>query len=304
MDKPVFLISLDTELLWGPTGIGPLNYVKKSGTEIRKKISILIDIFEKYKIPVTWAIVGHLFLESCDKETCLTARNMNKYGYKRQWYVDPYSNIKQDPLFYGKDIIEEILSNSINHEIGYHSFSHPRFIEISREMAEDEIKESKKIEKEWGIKFSSFVFPVNEIAYVDILKENGFKIYRGKPAGINTHSKNLLINKVGGGVNKLIAPPVEPRWRDGIWEIQSSMFFSELQIPQSLLIRSKFGLDRSIKNRKLFHIWFHPWSLLRNKRLKDDLEQFLKYVNNKRKNGKLEVMTMGELAEYLNSEKR
>jgi hypothetical protein len=73
-------------------------------------------------------------------------------------------------------------------------------------------------------------------------------------------------------------------------------------MPQSLLFRGKIGLDRAIKEKKVFQIWLHPWNLLSYPRLKGDLEKMLKYVTKRRDEGKLEIMTMGELAKYLNSD--
>jgi hypothetical protein len=306
MDKPIFIISLDTEMLWGPgggqEGIDLYNFIKKNEKQMRGPITTLLNLFQKYQISATWAVVGHLFLDHCDEDTCLTKINMSKFGYKKSWYKDPYSNIEKDPLYYGKDIIEKILTNPINHELGYHSFSHVCFPNISREMAECEIKESKKIEKQWNIKFSSFVFPINKIAYVDLLKESGFKIYRGKDVSTIRTNQNLVIKKFKRGISKLLAPPpIKPRWDKGIWEIQSSMSFSDTQIPHSLLVRSKVGLDRAIKEKKIFHIWLHPFNLFYYQRLKDDLETLLKYVSKRRDKGQINIMTMNELAEYLNS---
>jgi peptidoglycan/xylan/chitin deacetylase (PgdA/CDA1 family) len=305
MDKPVFIISLDTEMLWGPAGgkegLDLCKFMKKNEQQMRDTITTLLNLFKKHKISATWAIVGHLFLDHCDEDTCLTKVNMSKFGFKKLWYKDPYSNIEKDPLYYGKDIIEKILSNPIKHELGYHSFSHVCFPYISREMAEGEIKESKKIEKEWNIKFSSFIFPINEIAYVDILIENGFKIYRGKDITTINNKQNLFFNKIHSGIIKFIAPPVQPRWNNGIWEIQTSMMFCDTQIPQSLILRGKLGLDRTIKEKKIFHIWLHPWNLIYFHRLKDDLEKMLKYISKRRDEGKIEIMTMNDLAEYLNS---
>jgi peptidoglycan/xylan/chitin deacetylase (PgdA/CDA1 family) len=277
--------------------------LKKNGNRDRKVIFTLIDIFEKYNIPVTWAVVGHLFLDRCSSNMCLTSTYQKKFSNIKKWHIDPYSDIEKDPLFYGKDIIDKIISSSINHEIGYHSFSHPRFDEIPREMAEAEIKEAKKIEKEWKIKFKSFVFPANKIKYVDILKENGFKIYRGDSPIIWNPNQNFFTRIFTGGISKIIAPPVEPIWMNGIWEIQSSLFFSDKQIPQSLLLRAKIGVERTIKNKKVFHICFHPWDLLIYDRLRQDLETFLKYICKKMDNRKLTILTMGELADYLDSKK-
>ena len=299
-DQAIFIISLDTELIWGSTKSEYRELLRKNKEKVRESIDSLIKILERYNIPATWAVVGHLFIDSCEKESCLTHKNMVEFGYKKEWYEDPYTDINRNPLFYGRDIIEKIFSSSVEHEIGYHSFSHVVFTEIPRELAEGEVREAKKIEKEWGIKFKSFVFPRNEIAHVDVLKDNGFKIYRGRNLGRYNLNQSFLVRKFNGGIGKMIASPAEPEWMDGIWEIPSSMYFCDPQIKFSMLPRAKLGLYRAIISKKVFHIWLHPHNLLMYPSLKDDLDKFLGIVAKKRDEGKIEVMTMGEIAEVLN----
>ena len=296
-DKAIFTISLDVEFLWGAV-LCPfhksVDLFKNDDMKLRGCINTLLSSFEKHNIPATWAIVGHLFLDHCEKEEGIPHKDMPRF--KEDWYsVDPCTDIQRDPLYYGKDIVDKILSNRIRHEIGYHSFSHVVFSECSRNVAEAEIKIGNKLAKEFGITLKSFVFPENKIGHIDVLKENGFKIYRGED-GCRRYdpSQNILIRKFNGVINKLIAPPVEPKWIDGIWTIPGSMFFCDPQIKSSILPRAKFGLYRAIRTKKVFHIWLHPHNLLLYPSLKDDLDRFLEIVAKKRDEGKIEVMTMGE----------
>ena len=304
IDKSVFIISLDVELLWGAV-LYPfhktVNLLKKDDTKGRGCIDTLLNLFEKHNIPATWAVVGHLFLDHCEKEDGIPHKDMPRF--KENWYsTDPCTDIQKDPLYYGTDIVEKILSNRIEHEIGYHSFSHVVFSECSREVAEAEIKMSDKLAKEFGITLKSFVFPENKIGHVDILKENGFKIYRGENLRRGNINQNILIRVFNFGINKMIAQPAEPKWRDGIWEIPSSMFFCDPKIKFSLLPRAEIGLYRAIRSKKVFHIWLHPHNLLMYPSLKDDLDKFLALVSKRRDEGKIEVMTMGEFAGVLNEE--
>ena len=303
LTKPTFIISLDVELIWGyvlHSEDKAVSLMKKDDKKVRGCIDILLNLFEKHNIPATWAVVGHLFLDHCECEDGIPHKDMPRF--KENWYsVDPCTDIQRDLLYYGKDIVEKILSNQIEHEIGYHSFSHVVFSECSREVAEAEIKIGNKLAKEFGITLKSFVFPENKIGYVDVLKESGFKIYRGENGRRRYDpSQNILVRKFNGGMNKLIAPPVEPEW-DGIWKIPSSMYFCDPQIKFSLLPRAKIGLYRAIRSKKVFHIWLHPHSLLLYPSLKDDLDKFLGTVAKKRDEGegKIVVMTMGELVEAL-----
>ena len=300
-DQPTFIISLDTELIWGYVAYLPskaVSLMENDDTKVRGCIDTLLNLFEKHNIPATWAVVGHLFLDHCECEDGTSHKDMPRF--KEDWYsTDPCTDIQRDPLYYGKDIVEKILSNQIEHEIGYHSFSHVVFSECSREVAEAEIKEGIKLAKEFGITFKSFVFPENKVGHVDVLKENGFKIYRGENLGRCDINQSFLIRKFNGGIDKMIAPPAEPKWMDGIWEIPSSMSFCDPQIKLSILPRAKLGLYRAIQTKKVFHVFLHPHNLLMYPSLKDDLDKFLAFVAKKRDGGEIAVMTMGEFAVVL-----
>ena len=301
LNKSIFIISLDTELLWGYAGYPSskeVSLMKSDDKKVRGCIDILLNLFEQHNIPATWAVVGHLFLDHCECEDGVPHKDMPRF--KENWYsTDPCTDIQKDFLYYGKDIVEKILSNRIEHEIGYHSFSHVVFSECSREVAEAEVKEGIKLAKEFGITLKSFVFPENKIGHADILRENGFKIYRGENLGRYYPNQSFLIRKFNGGIDKMIAPLAEPKWKDGIWEIPSSMCFCDPQIKFSVLPRAKIGLYRAIRSKKVFHIFLHPHSLLMYPSLKDDLDKFLGIVSKKRDEGKIEVMTMGEFCEVL-----
>ena len=300
--QSTFIISLDLELIWGVvhTDSDPslLMMDKRKG---RGTIDLLLNVFEKYNIPATWAVVGHLFLDKCEKDEGIPHKDIPRF--KEDWYsCDPCTDIHKDPLYYGRDIIEKILSSPIRHEIGYHSFSHVIFSECRREVAKAEIKEGIKLAKEFGITLKSFVFPQDKIGHHDVLKENGFRIYRGRIFKRGNINQRVPIRKINGAIDMIIAKPVEPRLVDGIWEIPSSMLFSaSFPFIYSLLPRAKIGIYRAMRSNKVFHVWLHPQNLLYQPSLEKKLDKLLAFVAKKRDEGKIEVMTMGEFAEVLDS---
>jgi len=303
MDNSIFVFSLDLELIWGainPPVYRLLTLLKKAGgVKLRACIHFLLDLFEKYKVSVTWAVVGHLFLDyllehkvqgfNMHYNNCLSSNNL------------VIRLLKKDPLlFYGKDIVDEIMSSHISHEIGYHSFSHPVFTSITREAAEMEIKMGVELAKKFGLTLNSFVFPKNEIAHVDLLKKYGFKIYRGKTAGRYDDKYSFLRQKAYGLINKIISSPVMPKWENGIWMIPASIYFCDPQIPFTLTYRAKLGLRRAIYSNQVFHVFIHPWNLLSYKFLHRDIEFLLKYVAKERDAGRIKIMTLSQLANFLN----
>lgn len=261
-----------------------------------------MNIFERYSIPATWAIVGHLFLDHCEKAGGIPHKDLPRF--KEDWYsCDPCTDIIKDPLYYGKDIVEKILASPIGHEIGYHTFSHVPFSECSRAVAEAEIKEGIKLANQFGITFKSFVFPQDKIGHLDILRENGFRIYRGRIFKRGNMNQRILIRKINGAIGKIIAKPIEPRLRDGIYEIPSSMFFFDhFPFTITLLPRAKIGIYRAMRSNKIFHLRLHPQNLLYQASLAKYLDTLLAYVSKKRDEGKIEVITMGGLADILDYE--
>jgi hypothetical protein len=55
---------LDTELVWGTFESGPIDPERYDGT--RAVIRELLDLFDTYEIPVTWALVTHLLTDCRD----------------------------------------------------------------------------------------------------------------------------------------------------------------------------------------------------------------------------------------------
>jgi peptidoglycan/xylan/chitin deacetylase (PgdA/CDA1 family) len=300
MAKSVFILSLDLELLWGlmnTRSYRAIRLLKKAGgVRLRERIDSLLSVLEKYQIPATWAVVGHLLADPY-KECKLLSRCDLHHANSNPTFK--CKNAHYNDLLFGRDILDKILSSSVNHEIGYHSFSHAIFSQISKEVADSEIKAGIEIAKQFGISFKSFVFPQNKIGHTDVIKKYGFLIYRGKTL-MHNNLRSHALNKVNGLINEIIAPPAIPEWKNGIWEIPSSMYFTDPKYPFSLLPRAKLGLWRAMRSNMVFHVWMHPWNLLEYKSLFKDFERFVEYVCKKRSEGKIKVMTMGDFAASLN----
>jgi len=236
--------------------------LRKQEADAIKAIDDLLQLFEKYSVPVTWAVVGKVFLDH-------------------------------------PEIIEKIRSSRVPHEIAYHSFSHVLFSECGYERAEAEILEGIKLGADFGIDFTSFVFPENNIAHTQLLKKYGFQIYRGANFLDRNVNKNLLILEKNAVLSKIIAPPVRPMLKDGIWEIPSSMwFYDRFPYALTLIYRTKQGIKRAIKENKVFHLFMHPEELLIKPQLIDKLEEVLRYVEIKKNQNKIYPITMGGLIDF------
>lgn len=302
---PTFIISLDTELIWGYVRYPQdpvVRLLSQDESKGRKSVDILLQLFDKYRIPATWATVGHLFLDHCSNDSGMLHGDMPRF--KDNWYAsDPGTNILKDPLYYGKDFLERILSSNVTHEIGYHTFSHVPLSECNIDVARAEIAKSIEIGKEWGITFKSFVYPEHKVGHLDVLRDFGFKVYRGSCIGDKPYNQNVLAKAPAFALSRIIAPPTYPIFRDGIWEIPASIYFYDPIFPsllqKTLIFRAKMGLRNAMKQNKIFHIYLHPENILLQPSLANKLNDFLAYVAKCRDSGNLNIKTMGDLAAQL-----
>jgi len=111
----------------------------------------LVELSERYGIPLTWAICGRTAEED----------------------VKSYSRI---------------LDSSAEHEIGIHTYSH---IDASRSGADELEAEITRCVATLGLSSTptTFVFPWNREAHFDVLKRMGFLVYRGDKRVIGGLSK-------------------------------------------------------------------------------------------------------------------
>jgi peptidoglycan/xylan/chitin deacetylase (PgdA/CDA1 family) len=111
----------------------------------------LMELSEKYEIPMTWAICGRTAEE-------------DKKAYSR------------------------ILDGGVRQEIGIHTYSH---IDASLSSAEELEEEIERCIATLGLPSTpqTFIFPWNREAHFDVLKRMGFVAYRGKERVIGGLSK-------------------------------------------------------------------------------------------------------------------
>jgi hypothetical protein len=314
LEKGVFILSIDTELAWGSVHKG--NYAEREilFKNTRPCISMLIKLLEKYQIHATWAIIGHLFLEKCQPVNGIKHPEIirPKYSwYTNDWFdPDPCSGIEEAPFWYGRDIVEQIRNCPVSQEIGCHTFSHVRIGEpgCSRECFASELRACRVEAEKLGLNLRSFVFPRNSIGYLDVLSEAGFLTYRGIPSIWYERLPGLL-SRIGRRLNYYLpfTPPVAtPRRENGLLNLPASYFFSvsykslAKMFGQSRVSNAKLGIRRAANKQRIFHMWFHPFNLAADPgRLLGDLETIFIEVCRYREAGRLDNLTMGDLAHSL-----
>jgi hypothetical protein len=285
--KVVF--SADFEMAWA------FRYSKKmksiaieQGMQERKNIPQLISLFDEYEIPVTWATVGHLFLEQCARVGGLAHSNLPRPDYfenrnwkfsNGDWYDDdPCTDYRSAPAWYAPDLIDSIQQSRINHEIGCHTFSHIDFSyeKCTPELAHMELEMCRKLAFARNIKLESMVFPGGTAGNYETLKKMDFITYR-RPTEFDIDLP--YIDNFG-----LVAIPSSVGLDRSEYNWKSDIYVS--------IINSY--LKQAIVHNKICHFWFHPsmnaWYLTNV--MPFILEKVVQHI----KEGKLELLTMGNLA--------
>lgn len=283
------IFTADFELAWAVRysrkNTDPLAYARNE----RNNVPVIIEVAERFGIPVTWATVGHLFLERCQRgEHDWMARlpYMDDHWKFTQgdWFDhDPYSSVGADPEWYAPDLLKKILASTVKHEIACHTFSH---IDCSDkncppQVIDDEIRACRQEAEKWAITLKSMAFPGGTAGNFEVLRKHGIKIYRRRIGKYELgypyrDSTGLLVSPTGPCIAMSHAG----------WSVEDE--FQWL----------KKAADKAIKHKTLVHMWFHPaasgqtFSLL--------LPRIMEYCAGKREARLLWIGTMNDMQDHIN----
>lgn len=306
-----FTLSLDFELIWGTldrhgvTGFG-------GACEVERAVIIdrLLGLLEEFGISATWCVLGHLFLDQCRASNGVKHAEIvpPKHGWvKGDWFaLDPATDETAAPIFYGRSLVRKVLACPVSQEIGCHSFSHVTFGDpgCSRETATTEVRECVRLARALGLTMYSFVFPHNSVGHLDVLREYGFRCYRGPDPQILAYSGlPEFLRRIAHLRSILLREepvPVLPQMTSsGLWNLAGSMSYLPAHgvrkyIPVSFRVtRARRGLDAAVRQKKIFHLWFHPTDLAHSPDpMLDGLREIFRHAADLRNLGDLEILPM------------
>jgi len=300
-----FLFSLDTELALGHFDHFDPAMFSADGQRERRSIEQILEILDEFNITATWAVTGHMFYERCEEcDLCPILDWKGKYSSFEQIYGT------QNPLWYGADVIETLLTRGSRHEIAFHGYTHRAFDELSEDEARFEIQEWLRLAKRKNIVPQTVVFPRNRVDHLDIFKEAGFICYRGKKVMSKTYSIPLIgkaLNRVDLFLQIMIPQvyelTVEP---SGLVNLPSSQWFFRInrkveRIIDSLNLhtlrirRMIQGVENAVNEKKIIHIWAHPFEFQTQKDF-EKLCYLFAYVSEQVNRGGLQSVSMADLA--------
>ncbi len=315
LERGGFTLSLDFELIWGSLDkYGPDRFRRACERERSEVFARLLSLLEEFEIEATWCVLGHLMLASC---TPVGSRKHPEIVQPRHawhqddWFRDdPCGDERSFPTFYGRSLVERLLESPVPQELGCHSFSHVIFGDpgCSRAAAESEVRACLGLARELGVTLRSFAFPRNSVGHLDVLREHGFTCFRGaEPTWHRGGGMQGTLRRAGHLSDVVTArrpPAIVPELVNGLVNIPASMMYFPMHgrrrhIPVSLRVRRTLkGIERAARERRVFHLWFHPTDLAEETdSMLAGLDEIFTEVARSRELGEIEVLSMGELAE-------
>ena len=220
---------------------------KLEDTRIGTKL--LLELSRKYEIPMTWAICGR---------TAELAR----------------------------ESYQSITNCGIKHEIAIHTYRHVDVTTCTPEQFEMDVRKCIEV---LGLHKapSTFVFPWDRDGQFEVLRNLGFKDFRG------THKSIGIPHKTD----------------DELWSIPAAYYVDYYRSRGGSSLIKRY-MDVSIAHDSVFHMHTHPWSLVAENANSVDslfvnlLDPVLKYMSMKMQEGSLACLTMEDVVHCMEENAR
>jgi peptidoglycan/xylan/chitin deacetylase (PgdA/CDA1 family) len=278
-------ISIDLELAWGFWDILTPEILRMSETAERPICERLVELFDRYHIRATWAVVAAVLDRASAK---------GRLGNEASWYAP--------------EIVDRIRTAKVAHEIGSHGGRHVYYDRMSAAEAADDLAFVQKIHRDNDLTLDSFVFPRNTVGHLDLLAHVGLRTFRGPDTGWVR-----LAPKLGSSLGKIVTfadkilplPPTPARAQTngGLVDIPGSMLLPgrdgarRFILPQVSRAKLAMGLAWARRSGQTFHFWFHPCNFYyRADEQFATLDWFLARAAEDASRGRIEICTMGSYA--------
>lgn len=305
-DMGAFVFSLDTELAWGSVHHGGYANHKEEFDRTRYVIDCLLELFERYGISGTWAVVGKLMLGTGEAEPDSSLSNETSPSQTGSY---PWRGENDDHYWHAPDIISRIRSCSVPQEIGSHNYTHMIMGTpgSSAEGFDRELRSCRAVASEREIELKSFVYPRNEVDHLDVLARNGFTSYRGNAPSWAWHVPGTVGKRVARLADHFLplsAPVVRATNENGIVNIPASYSYLHRTgwaryVPISVRVRkSILTMRKAARSVGIFHLWTHPFNIASDpESLLGGLERIFQEYKRLHDSGLIQSRTMTEVAD-------
>jgi peptidoglycan/xylan/chitin deacetylase (PgdA/CDA1 family) len=280
----VFTLSLDFELYWGVRDKRSIEAYGQNLRGVRHAIPEMLRVFGHDKIHATWAVVGFLFFRDASELKSYVPALLPSYANQRlspYRYIDSTADL--DALYHFAPELIQLISGQEGQEIASHTFSHYCCLEEGQDLAQfdADIEAAVKVASERGIRLKSLVFPRNQWneEYLATLRKYGFECFRGNGAS------RIYRASDGAGQSRLVRAM---RLLDAYvnvsghntYDLRSCIRQTPYNFPASSFLRPhsarlafldglrlrriKQSMTDAARNKRLYHLWWHPHNFGRN----------------------------------------
>ncbi|MET0399400.1 MAG: polysaccharide deacetylase family protein [Longimicrobiaceae bacterium] len=286
LDYGAFCISIDLELAWGIWDQPDPVYLERCLRLEHEIVDRLLDLFGRYRVSATWAVVGRLL-----------ERGGAAAG-------------PDERLWYAPEIVQRIRDAAPEQEIGSHSFEHIYFGQVPAGAAASDAASARRVHAEHGLEFTSFVYPRNDVAHLDAIRDAGIRVFRGADEGFLVGLRQRSGGPLGRAAHLLemmlpVTPAVvHPRVHaNGLVELPGSMLLIQrrglrrLVATEVVEAKARLGLRAAAARHGIFHFWFHPSNFYHQTDAQFAvLERVLAYADRMRERGEIQVVPMKHFA--------
>lgn len=324
-EKGKFIISLDFELFWGVRDIKNIENYGESILGVQYVLPRKLELFEKYNIRSTIAVVGLLF--ASNKEDIARYSPKKKPEYRNP-ELSPYNGYhklignseKEDKYHYANGMINNIRRYP-QHEIATHTFSHFYCLEEGQTIEDFtlDLLSALKIAKDNNLKFETIIFPRNQFneEYLQVCRDIGITSFRGTVEKWFYNAKSTeikaLLNRLLRFVDAYLnlsghnCYSLEEIAKTKPYNIPSSRFFrpysKKLKHFEKLRIRRiKKSMTYAAQRGLVYHLWWHPHNFgINQKENLSILEEILSHYDYLNSQYEYESITMRDLSKHLSN---
>jgi peptidoglycan/xylan/chitin deacetylase (PgdA/CDA1 family) len=288
------VISVDAALGWGVhhQSSPPTDRVERARWGWKR----LVSLFDRYDVPATWAVVGHLLLETCDGRH-------EDHPAGPEWFSRERGTWEDRPeLRFAHDLVDQLRSATVDHDIGFHSFSNVDFTAAAttREVAAAELQRCRRLADQYRLSAPSVTFPGNNVAHRGLLATHGFRCYRG---GRSPDGGSLRKLGEAAGLparSRLVDPSIDEY---GLVRVPPSLSLFGYEgwkrrvtaplLGDPIVAAARNGIDAATNRDGVFHMWLRPMDVT-GQRDVDRLVDIFEYLDERRTD--LDIDTMADVA--------
>jgi peptidoglycan/xylan/chitin deacetylase (PgdA/CDA1 family) len=292
-----FMLSFDSEGKWGLVDCLTDRHDRLYTTQnLDAAYGRLTGLLEKYGIEVTFAFTA-AFTLTADEFEALTPDLTELMAEAAPWMTSALAGIRKpgsQGWFSPKCF--DMVRDAGCHEIASHGFSHLPWKApyASRAALDAELTMCRKVAAFGQDAVTTFVFPRNQIAHLDLLPAHGFLAYResrsSSSRAANLASEfNILSRSEAYDVTDDVPVPIPAgrflNWRHGLRRC----------VPAAVTVRRWQNMLRdSARSGGIVHAWTHPENFMDGKDMFPMLEEVLRFAADERDAGRLQIMTIAD----------